>query len=92
MHTAWTDYQFNINCGGPQCTSSTYAYVYPTDSNHNVYLCPVGLGASVTRAFDSLPGTLIHETAHFDDVIGNGDYGYGQTAAQNLAINSPSYA
>ncbi len=29
---------------------------------------------------------------HFDDVIGNGDYGYGQTAAQNLAINSPSYA
>lgn len=58
MTTPWT-----AVCNDRQCSPNVYAFVYPSDRNHNVYLCGV---------YFSIPGeraeTLIHEMSHFNDV------------------------
>lgn len=74
------------------CTDAgTYAYVFPSDASHTVYLCGAFWSAPNTGT-DSRAGTLIHETSHFVDVADTDDYAYGQSAAQSLAVSSPSQA
>jgi len=84
---------YPVDCAGPSCTSNTYAYVYPADSTHVVYVCPyfwrVPTGNCV---MDSQPGTLIHEHTHFNDVCGTRDVTYGQTNCKNLASSNPGSA
>jgi peptidyl-Lys metalloendopeptidase len=81
---------YKIDCS---CTDDYYAYVYPSDRSHTVYLCNAFWNAPVeTFQFDSKPGTLIHELSHFSDVGGTDDHAYGQSAVQSLAINNPALA
>jgi len=78
----------------------TFAYVYPTDTSHTVYL---------DQAFDRAPdigqdsraGTLSHEMSHFRDIGGtrdkfkgyNNDHPvYGVTASRKLAKDDPDKA
>ena len=64
---------------------STFAYVYPGDKTHTIYL---------DKAFDSAPdtgkdskaGTLAHEMSHFDDIGGTKDHVYGADNAKALAV------
>ena len=46
---------------------TTYAYVYPSDKTHIVYLCPVFFETNDEKPLskDSKIGTLIHELSHF---------------------------
>lgn len=62
--------QFIYNCGGDRCRTNVFAYVFPTDSDHNVYLCEAYFRATQSRGWDSTPGTVIHESTHFNDVLG----------------------
>ena len=52
-----------------------YAYVYPSDKSHTVYLGPKFFKTNdeIPLSKDSKIGTLIHELSHFKDVIGTHD-------------------
>jgi hypothetical protein len=47
--------------------NSLYAYVYPDDASHKIYLAPAFERAPLTGE-DSKAGTLSHEMSHFQDV------------------------
>ncbi len=69
------------------------AYVIPTDTEHNVYLCEYALyRLPLYRTYGSLAGALIHSIAHFTDTLYTYDYSFGVEGAQNLAMNAPMYA
>jgi peptidyl-Lys metalloendopeptidase len=78
---------YRIHCNPNNCPANTYAFVYPTDRTHVVYLCSV---------FWRIPGeraeTLVHELSHFTDVASTQDFAYGQTACKNLARTNPANA
>lgn len=81
---------YQIDCS---CTDSFFAYVYPSDASHTIYLCAAFWTASeAVYQFDSKPGTLIHELSHFNNVAGTDDHAYGQAAVQNLARTDPDRA
>jgi len=84
--------QMNADCSGSGCGSGVFAFVYPTDSTLTVHLCSAFWSASPTPAFDSQPGTLVHEMSHFRVVAGTQDFAYGTSAAQNLARTNPARA
>jgi uncharacterized Zn-binding protein involved in type VI secretion len=71
--------------------SDCFAYVYPTDKTHTIYLGKHFHPAPETGS-DSKAGTLIHEVSHFNDVAGTDDVVYGTDNAENLAQQSPSDA
>jgi peptidyl-Lys metalloendopeptidase len=72
------------------CTSSAYAYVYPSDP-YKVHLCKAFWSAPTTGT-DSKAGTIIHEVSHFNVVAGTDDHAYGQTACKRLAQTNPKRA
>jgi len=73
--------------------TGTYAYVYPDDTTHTVYLCSVFWTANTSEcAVDSQAGTFIHEMSHFDDTAANQDWVYGQPGAIALAKSNPAHA
>lgn len=73
------------------CTDSgTYAYVYPAQP-YKIYVCGAFWNAPMTGT-DSKGGTLVHEMSHFNVIAGTDDWAYGQSAAKNLAISSPTKA
>ncbi len=76
-----------FDCG---CTSSAYAYVYPTQP-YRIYLCNAFWGAPMTGT-DSKGGTIVHELSHFNVVAATDDHAYGQSAAKSLAISNPTQA
>jgi len=81
---------YSVDC---TCNDNYYAYVYPSDRSHTIYVCRAYWTAPTgSYQIDSKPGTLIHELSHFNDVAGTNDYAYGQTACRNLAISNPSRA
>jgi peptidyl-Lys metalloendopeptidase len=84
---------YPVDCAGPQCTANTYAYVYPADSSHLIYVC--GYFWKVTTnncVIDSQPGTLIHEMGHFNNVASLQDIRYGEANCKNLASTNPGQA
>jgi len=84
---------YPVDCAGSSCTANTYAYVFPTDTAHTVYVC--GYFWRVTSnncVMDSQPGTLIHEMGHFNNVAQLKDVTYGQTNCRNLASSNPNSA
>lgn len=72
-------------------SKGTYAYVYPNDKNHTVYLDQAFEDAPVTGE-DSKAGTLSHEMSHFDDVGGTKDHQYGEGNCKQLAKDNPDQA
>jgi len=84
---------YPVDCAGSSCTANTYAYVYPTDSARNIYVCAYYFRVPTGNCImDSQPGTLIHEMSHFNTVAGTSDYAYGITNCENLAKNNPTQA
>ena len=79
-----------FNCRGPQCSDSTFAYVFPTQP-YTVYLCNQFWRASLLGT-DLRAGTIVHETSHFNIVADTDDHVYGQNAAKNLATSDPEKA
>jgi peptidyl-Lys metalloendopeptidase len=71
---------------------NAYAYVYPTDTKHTIYLCRAFWSAPTAGGFDTKAGTLIHELSHFNDIGGTNDYAYGTPAARDLARSNPARA
>jgi len=69
-----------------------YAYVYPTDTAHNIYCCSAFWTAPVSGGYDTRAGTLIHELSHFNNIGSTQDYAYGTGAARNLASTNPDRA
>ena len=72
------------------CRDSYYAYVYPTQP-YKIYVCNAFWTAPMSGT-DSKGGTLVHELSHFNVVAATDDHAYGQSAAANLAISSPTTA
>jgi len=86
-------YSFNIHCSPPSCgSSSVYAYVMVYDSSFTVHLCGAFWSAPSTPAFDSKPGTIIHELSHFQVIGQTQDHTYGSGSAEDLARTSPAKA
>jgi len=84
---------YPVDCAGSSCTSNTYAYVFPSDSTHTVYVCAVFWRVPTNNCvMDSQPGTLIHEHTHFNNVCQTGDVTYGQQNCKNLANSNPAQA
>jgi len=82
-----------VDCKGPSCSPNTYAYVYPADKSHTIYVCGVFWNVALgTCQIDSKPGTLVHEMSHFSDVAGTQDYAYGTASCKSLAISNPTRA
>jgi len=69
-----------------------YAYVYPTDTTHTIYLCQAFWGSADAGGFDTKAGTLIHELSHFNNIGATGDWAYGTPAARDLARSNPGRA
>jgi len=82
---------YRMYCMHKDCGAGVYAYVYPNDSTYTVYACS-GYHNAPACAYDSKPGTIIHELSHFSSVAGTQDYAYGTTACQNLARTDPARA
>ena len=80
-----------FDCADPMCSPSVYAFVYPNDPTHTMYLCGLYF-SSPTTGTDSQGGTLIHETTHWSDVVGTNDFAYGQANCQALAISNVTQA
>lgn len=59
------------------------AYVIPGDKTYTVHLCPLFWKAPSGLAFDSQPGTLIHEVSHF---LGTKDVLYADQDMQVAAF------
>jgi len=72
--------------------ANVFAYVYPADPTHTIYLCSVFWVVDKIGGWDTQAGTLLHELSHFNNIGGTGDYAYGTTACRNLAINNPGNA
>ena len=77
-----------------------FAYVYPNDAEHTVYLDQAFDGAPSTGE-DSKAGALSHEMSHFDDIGGtedafeghnNDEAVYGKDASRDLATSNPDLA
>jgi len=84
---------YPVDCAGSSCTTNTYAYVFPSDTTHTVYVCGVFWKVpSRNCVIDSQPGTLIHEMSHFNNVCAIGDVTYGVTNCKNLAKSNPAQA
>jgi len=84
---------YPVDCQGNSCTANTYAYVFPADGTHTIYVC--GVYWKVTTAncvMDSQPGTLIHEMGHFNNVAALKDVEYGIEPCKTLAKNYPNSA
>ncbi len=84
---AFTNQTVTFHC---DCTSSAYAYVYPTQP-YNIWLCNAFWNAPA-KGTDSKAGTLIHEMSHFNVVASTNDNAYGQTACKKLAQKQPRKA
>lgn len=69
--------------------SSTYAYVEPSEADHNIYLGGAFWKAR-TKGFNSKAGTIIHELSH--RVHGTDDHEYGKTDAKRIAKEDPELA
>lgn len=80
-----------FDCADLMCSPSTYAFVYPNDPTHTMYLCPIYF-SSPTTGTDTQAGTLIHEATHWSDVVGTDDTAYGQANCQALAISNATQA
>ncbi len=87
INSAFNNQSVVVNCS---CTSSAYAYVYPTQP-YKIYVCRAFWNAPTTGT-DSKAGTLVHEMSHFNVVAATDDNAYGQSACKSLAISSPSKA
>ncbi|SJL15532.1 related to Peptidyl-Lys metalloendopeptidase [Armillaria ostoyae] len=73
------------------CTDSdTYAYVYPSTYG-KVYLCGYYWQCPATGS-GSRADTIIHEGTHFPQILGTGDYAYGETSCKSLAKSNPARA
>jgi len=72
--------------------ANVFAYVYPADATHTIYLCSVFWNVDRIGGYDTQSGTLYHELTHFNNIGGTGDYAYGTTAARNLARTNPANA
>lgn len=72
------------------CTSSAYAYVYPTQP-YKIWVCKAFWSAPMTGT-DSKAGTMVHEMSHFNAVAATDDWAYGHSAAKSLATSNPSKA
>jgi len=84
---------YPVDCAGSSCSANTYAYVFPTDTTHTIYVCAVFWKVSSANCvMDSKPGTLIHEMSHFNNVAGTKDVTYGITNCRNLARTNPAQA
>jgi len=84
---------YPVNCKGSSCNANTYAYVYPSWSNHTVFVCGYFWNVPTRNCvMDSQPGTLIHEMSHFNNVASTNDAAYGLTNCRNLARNNPAAA
>ena len=74
-----------------------FAYVYPNDPKHIVYL-DSGFDEAPPLGEDSKAGTLAHEMSHFRSVAGTVDddgHGvttYGSAASRALAVKDPGAA
>jgi type VI secretion system secreted protein VgrG len=77
-----------------------FAYVYPTDTAHTVYL-DEAFDRAPDKGQDSKAGALAHEMSHFNDIGGTKDKFkdvnddkpiYGATASRKLAADSPDLA
>jgi uncharacterized Zn-binding protein involved in type VI secretion len=68
-----------------------YAYVYPNDKTHTVYLDQAFATAPATGT-DSKAGTLGHEMSHFNDIGGTEDHVYGSDDAKQTAKDAPDTA
>jgi len=79
-----------------------FAYVYPTDKKHKIYLGKLYDTAPDTGE-NSKAGTIIHEVSHFNNVVGTDDVVhpscpgksnkcYGTKNAENLALKSSTDA
>jgi len=91
IHNRLNDLDFGINCAA--CVDDgVFAYVYPNDPDHVIYLCPAYWDAGVDLSIDSKPGTLVHELSHFADVAGTSDHIYGLSGARSLADSDPCLA
>lgn len=55
IQTKFIDETFGANCQECRTEMSVYAYVYPTDPNHIIYLCGAYWAASVNLQKDSKP-------------------------------------
>jgi peptidyl-Lys metalloendopeptidase len=88
--------RYPVDCAGSRCTANTYAYVFPTDTAHTVYVCgmfwKVPTSCAGANVLDTQPCTLVHEMSHFNNVAGTQDYQYGVTNCKNLARTNPSQA
>jgi len=84
---------YPVQCGSSTCCSTCYAFVYPTDNTHVVYVCTYFWRVpSGNCVMDSQPGTLIHEMSHFNNVAATKDVTYGQQPCKNLASSNPASA
>jgi peptidyl-Lys metalloendopeptidase len=72
--------------------ANVYAYVYPVDQSHTIYLCSAFWPSKVIGGFDTQAGTLIHELSHFNDIGATDDWVYGTTGARQLARTTPARA
>ncbi|HEX8699793.1 MAG TPA: M35 family metallo-endopeptidase [Myxococcaceae bacterium] len=87
INSAFNNQNVVVDCS---CKQSYYAYVYPTQP-YKIYVCNAFWSAPMTGT-DSKGGTLVHEMSHFNVVAATDDHAYGQTAAKNLAVSSPTKA
>lgn len=71
--------------------ANRFAYVYPDDKTHTVYL-DQAFDKAPSTGKDSKAGTLCHEMSHFKDIGGTSDHAYGQKNAIALAKSDPASA
>jgi hypothetical protein len=82
-----TLHPFEPRQAGPE----SYAYVYPSDSQHRVFVGDLFWQAG-QHPPDAKAGVILHELSHFNDVDGTGDHWYTIAVAREFAENRDSRA
>lgn len=72
------------------CDDSAYAYVSP-DEPYNIHICQAFWNAP-DEGYDSMAGTLVHESSHFTVNGGSDDHVYGVDGGKELAESDPESA
>jgi len=76
-------------CDGSECSPNIYAYVYPTDTKRNIYMCSLFYN---NKDVKELINTPVHEMSHFSAVAATKDLRYGEANCKALAQSSPDQA
>ncbi len=90
IHDALANRQITFDCACDDKEPNVVAFIRRIEP-YRIHLCDIFWMLNMTDN-ESMAGSIIHETSHFNETASTDDHAYGRSDVQNLAQRSPSQA